>query len=336
MTILNENGEPMAREEPKALVTRPLNYDALADLLEPVDLGPEAQKTLEEAGVYRQTQLRMALQQSSPKQWTVFAGEDGKETLYPQGYAAAAMLGMFGLHWAWPTAGGPELYAHEMYTEKSGARFWLVKSKLWRGDKFICLAEGKREIGSGYAHSELDARFDAFQNLQSRAVRTVFGLGGKSREDFRAMGLDLIGAGVASFQDHKTSLSSDPAMAVVPFGRDKGKKLSDCEELGWLREQVARNVADPSKATYKAKNEALLKAIEAELAKRSERSEGGNGNGELQKLVAAIREEAAVLQVPEEKIEAHLKNVTLEVARKTLESYRAERKRRESKEAPGL
>lgn len=55
---------------------------------------------------------------------------------------------------------------------------------------------------------------------------------------------------------------------TVPFGRDKGKKLSEVNDLSWLHRVVTENVNDPGKERWRAKNQELLDAIDAELARR--------------------------------------------------------------------
>ena len=58
--------------------------------------------------------------------------------------------------------------------------------------------------------------------------------------------------------------------ATVPFGKHKGKRLSEVptKDLQWLHDATAENVADPAKARFKAKNEADLRAMQRELERR--------------------------------------------------------------------
>jgi len=57
---------------------------------------------------------------------------------------------------------------------------------------------------------------------------------------------------------------------VAPFGRSKGKLLADLDDddLKWLRGALERSVGDPSKATYREKNQRDLDAVVAELRGR--------------------------------------------------------------------
>lgn len=55
---------------------------------------------------------------------------------------------------------------------------------------------------------------------------------------------------------------------VMPFGRDKGKRLGDLDErsLLWWKAVYERDVADEAKASYLARNQAALDAVNERLA----------------------------------------------------------------------
>lgn len=57
---------------------------------------------------------------------------------------------------------------------------------------------------------------------------------------------------------------------MVPFGRDKGKRLSEVDDLSWLRRVVGKSVDDEAKQRFRAQNIALRDAIEAEIGRRGE------------------------------------------------------------------
>lgn len=58
---------------------------------------------------------------------------------------------------------------------------------------------------------------------------------------------------------------------VVPFGAAKGKLLSEAtpKDLAWLAKVLPEDVANPAKAKYAEKNQALLDAVLAELGRRA-------------------------------------------------------------------
>jgi len=185
----------------------------------------------------------------------------------------------------------------------------------------------KRKLGEGYAKNELDAQLGAFENLQSRACRSVFGLGAKSRDELKALGIDLTNARQASFQDHKSGLASDPNEAVIRWGRMKGMKVSEIADtdLSYYLNAEKKSLAAPEKAKYKKSIEAMITALETEIAKRAKVAEG---NPELDSLLIHIREECAALGVPEDKVEAGIKSATtVDIAKKWLEQLRARRKK---------
>ena len=73
----------------------------------------------------------------------------------------------------------------------------------------------------------------------------------------------------------------------VAFGRDKGKRISQVQDLSWLRGTLERDLADSSKERFHEKARGQLAAIDAELAKRTGggaraatgASAGGGGGG---------------------------------------------------------
>lgn len=62
---------------------------------------------------------------------------------------------------------------------------------------------------------------------------------------------------------------SEPS-PVVPFGKNKGMKLSELNEkqLVWYFNAATENVADPAKEKFRAKEQVWLNAISEEMAKR--------------------------------------------------------------------
>ncbi len=68
----------------------------------------------------------------------------------------------------------------------------------------------------------------------------------------------------------------------VAFGRDKGKRISEVQDLSWLRGTLERDLADGSKERFHEKARGQLAAIDAELARRTgggARAIAGGGGG---------------------------------------------------------
>ncbi|MCX6951316.1 MAG: hypothetical protein NTV51_03905 [Verrucomicrobia bacterium] len=61
-----------------------------------------------------------------------------------------------------------------------------------------------------------------------------------------------------------------PSGLTIPFGRSKGKPLSEADDkdLRWVAGAVRKSLDDPAKERWRAKNAELLAAIDAELAGR--------------------------------------------------------------------
>ncbi len=54
----------------------------------------------------------------------------------------------------------------------------------------------------------------------------------------------------------------------VPFGRDKGKKISEVPDLSWLREAISKTLNDPSKDRFHEKARGEVAAIDEEITRR--------------------------------------------------------------------
>lgn len=333
--------DPSGRPVETRLAT--LDFGRL-DTLDPDRPDAETLRALEQRVLFRDALTRHALKQSSVSQWCVFKGEDGRESIYPMGAAAAAMFSFFGLHWRGSSG---SLFDAALITDSKGERYWEVSSDLCQGEKILMQFMGKRYLDSGYAKNEADAKLAAFENLQSRACRWIFGLSGKSREDFKLLGLDLTNARIATFKDHKAARSTDPEQATVRFGTAKGTKVADLSDkdlayyLGAAKADAERAAVDPAtlkdpkekeraeKARkYQAGNEAMLAALmkESERRKAAAAPQADDAN-EMDKLLVLIREEAAALDIPEEKVEKGIKGLkSVAHAAKFLAQLRERRK----------
>jgi hypothetical protein len=347
--ILDTDGKPL---EPSAIATRPavLNIDAgRLDLLDPDVSDERALKALEQRALFREAVVKLALRQTHPSQYVIHKSGDGdtsKESVYPEGAAADAMFGFLGMTWAVAIPftngnGEPDWRRGDVkWTSEVRAdgddRYYWVKSALWSHDKLIALAEGKRVIGKGFIKDAPNAELSAFENLKSRACREVLGLKGKDRAWYKLQGLDLSASHLAEHQDRKSASSSDPDEAVVKFGKAAGTKVKDLsdDDLAYYTKRQKADVADPAKAKYHP--ERMLKALEAEAERRAAKpAKNAEDSEELDKTIAAIREEAAALGVSGDKLkklEDGLKDITLPQAQKWLEQYR---QKRAAKAEPG-
>lgn len=72
-----------------------------------------------------------------------------------------------------------------------------------------------------------------------------------------------------------TNTSSVQAKRTVPFGPNKGKKITDIpiKDINYLWDYYEKAIADPAKGRWKAQNEAELKAIVDEAARRDNDSD---------------------------------------------------------------
>lgn len=334
--------QPMERT---ALSTRPAQLEeGRLDLLDPAEPDERMVQVLEQRAIVRTKVVRLALQQTSPSQYVIHRaeGDEARESVYPMGAAADAMFGFLGFSWAaaipvtddsgkeigWRRGDVKWQSAIRLSGETGDERrYYWVRSALWSRDQLMFLGEGKRLIGSGYARDEPTAEIDAFENLKSRAVREVLGLKAKDRNWYKEQGLDLSTARLAEFQDRKSSATSDPNEAVIKWGNAKGKKVKDItdEDLRFYVGRYEADVADPEKKKFKP--ELMLAALKAETERRAAKpTMDAEQVEEMERTIAAIREEAAVLSVAPEKLDPFIAGLaTLDQAKKALAHYREKR-----------
>jgi len=226
------------------------------------DASAQGLALMEERVKNQKKMLAIAIGLTAPNQWTVFAGTDKsgtyRETVYPTGGAADTILRRaFGLTW------GEKMIEVE---ETPDGRLATYSAWLMRGGERVEHFTGYRQMG-GYIKTEPDLRKGAMENMKSVAVRDLLGLRFRTPAELKEMGLDVSKLERrAEFQSHE----KDPGEMVVPFGRDKGKPITDVDDdaLKWLAEAVKKSIADKDKEKWKAKNQAMLDALRAEYARR--------------------------------------------------------------------
>jgi len=251
----------------EAIETRPVHSPGMAiATLNPSDASPAGLALMKQRVETQKEMLKVAIQLTSPSQWTVFSGRgpngEVRETIYPTGGAADTILRrVFGLTWGEKvvtiedTETGPEAVC----------RAWLMHNGV-QVEPF----EGRRRMG-GYIKTEADMRKGSVENMKSCALRDLLGLRFRTPSEMREMGLDVTKLERrAEFQDHGDA-PVDSRAVLAPFGRSKGKPITDIDDndLAWLTKAIGESVADPEKAKFKAKNQKLLDALVAEGKRRT-------------------------------------------------------------------
>ena len=206
--------------------------------------------------------LKIAISLTAPNQWTVFAGtgKDGvyRESIYPTGGAADTILRRaFGLTWS----------EKDISVEDTpDGRLATCSAWLMQGDTKIEHFTGYRMMG-GFIKTEADLRRAVLENMKSVAVRDLLGLRFRSPTELRSLGLDVGKLERrAEFQSHE----QDPGTFVVPFGRSKGKPITDVDDEGlqWLADALKSSIADPAKSRFKDSDENMLKVCREEYKRR--------------------------------------------------------------------
>jgi hypothetical protein len=250
-----------AKKEPEIIDTRPANTGiATVDVRDASAAGLALMRQRVEA---QGQMIRLAISLTSKEQWTVFSGVDKKtgevrETIYPTGGAADTILRRaFGLTW------GPKVLTVE---EGPDGKMATCTATLFNGQDPVEEFTGYRYMG-GFVNDEAALRKGAVENMKSVAVRDILGLRFRSPVELRDLGLDATKlTRRAEFQNHEKQDNE----LTAPFGKQKGQPLSALEDanLTWLRDAVAKSIADPEKAKYKPNNQRLHAACESEIKRR--------------------------------------------------------------------
>jgi hypothetical protein len=252
---MSENGKAKPIETTPMVLDTPQTVDIR-------DASAHGLALMEERVRNQKKMIAIAISLTSPSQWVVFSGGEGKETVYPTGGAADTILRRaFGLG-----------FTRQISVEDTGdgrLATCVLGLKRNNGEVFEEFT-GYRYMG-GFVKNEASLRSGAEENAKSKAVRDLLGLRFRTPAELKEMGLDIGKMERrAEFQDHSDHAAA-PGTVVAPFGKGiKGKPITDItdKDLAWLTNAIKESVTDPEKAKWKAKNEQLLAALLEERKRR--------------------------------------------------------------------
>lgn len=176
----------------------------------------------------------------------------------------------------------------------------------WSGDPFFT-----KQRGPDGKVDPTDVQKSALANLHGRVVRALTGLNGVPVDRLVAAGLDSRALVHVTYDKgakggESTGAAAGGAGVTVSFGRSKGKLVTELgdEELAWYLKAYQTNVADPERAKYRAANERVLGALQAEQDQRASRgtqqqavpaNRGARLSKEFARLLRATAEDRALL-----------------------------------------
>lgn len=234
----------------KEITAEPMSIGTTA--LDVRDASDQAVALMKKRVENQQEMLKIAISLTGTRQWTRFG-----DSIYPTGGAADTILRRaFGLTWS----------EKKVTVDETGEHATVTAALMLHGEP-VEEFTGYRSMG-GFIKNRADLIKGAMENLKSVAVRDLLGLRFRTPEELKALGLDpdKIETQV-DFQTH----DKDPNTIVVPFGRDKGKPITEVDDacIQWLADAVKNSIDDPSKAKWKDKNQAMLDALRAEYKRRN-------------------------------------------------------------------
>ena len=213
----------------------------------------------------RRQLLKICLELTSPGQWVVFRGEDGKGcSCYPTGGASDAIIRhILACTWA------DKSYVIENDVNGAPIACEYSATLISRDGRPIERFTGYRSIG-GYTSNKQDLIAGASENCKSRALRDLLGLRGRTPEELAELGLDLKKVGTATFNDNRQGPDAVPSFK---FGRCSGKSFNDpsvsMTDLQWYLKRSDEALSDPDKAKYRKSETRQNAALKSEIERRS-------------------------------------------------------------------
>jgi hypothetical protein len=162
------------------------------------------------------------------------------------------------------------------WSKVTGERIEEVQGSRWSGDSFF----QSRLKDPDDRVDPTDVSKAAYANLHGRAVRSLTGLNQVPLDMLKAAGINtdqvmMIGYAKGSRGGQSTGAGVGTAEIVIPFGRDKGKKVADVatDQLGYYIGRYEQDLADPGKAQFARNNKRILDALKAEQERRARDAE---------------------------------------------------------------
>lgn len=253
--------------------------------------------------------LRLAsIKATYPSDWLIHSAKDREGNLIRQvGYLQDVGAERAGKVWG-IEVGAPAIeredfpdgsYTYHMISEAwskvTGERVDYCEGSRWSGDKFFQHKTGEKDADGKDIFERVDptdVRKSAYANLHGRAVRALSGLNGVPVDMLRQAGLDVnkvvhidYGTGAKGGKSTGASQGGDD---VISWGNAKGTKIADLtdKDLAYYFTAYQKDVADPAREKFRARNEKMLGALKDERDRREKASaqESAGGTPDLGKL----------------------------------------------------
>ena len=262
-------------DKAKPIETQPMVLngppDATTTLIDPSSQTEVGLKLLEERVRVARQQIKIVIKLTTPAQWVVMDGGDGRESVYATGGASDRILRLgYGMRWgAWEISITKKEVTKNGETEtetECRAEADLLKEN---GDLYERYT-GMRVIG-GFVRNERDLEKGAKENAKHLAVTDILGLRFLSKADYKDIGLDLDKMDRrADFQTRGEDVGAD--VPRVGFGKNKGRPITELvdKSLEWYIEAAKKTIADPDKKKWHAKEKVWLNGLLAEEQRRKQ------------------------------------------------------------------
>ena len=254
-----------------------------------IETGPDKAIERIETMVKMLQRLRIAsIAATYPSDWIIHTSKDQQGNIIRQvGYLQDCGAERAGKPWG-ISISSPAI-EREDFPDASFSYHMIAEARSNVTGEILDYTEGSRWSGQGFfirkssdgpneKVNPVDVRKAAYANLHGRAVRSLAGLNAVPLEMLTQAGIDvgkvvMIGYEKGAKGGESTGASVGTADITIPYGKNKGKPLSDptvvIDDLSYHLKNAQASLEDPDKKKWRKDNTRLVEGLNAEIDRRT-------------------------------------------------------------------
>ena len=232
---------------------------------------------------------RASIAATYPSDWLIHSSKDAEGNIirqvgYLQDCGAERAGKLWGISISSPTIEREDFpsdstFSYHMMAEArsnvTGEVLDAVEGSRWSGQGFF---QRKSSDGPNEKVNPTDVRKAAYANCHGRAVRALAGLNAVPLDMLTQAGIDvskvvMIGYSKGAKGGESTGASVGTADITIPYGKNKGKPLSDptvaIDDLNYHLKNAQASLEDPDKKKWRKDNTRLVEGLKAEIDRRT-------------------------------------------------------------------
>src|SRR3990167_9405668 len=254
-----------------------------------IETGPEKAIERIETMVKMLQRLRIAsIAATYPSDWIIHTSKDQQGNVTRQG-ASLQDWGAGRAGKPWGISISSPAIEREDFPDASFSYHMIAEARSNVTGEILDYTEGSRWSGQGFfvrksndgpneKVNPVDVRKAAYANLHGRAVRSLAGLNAVPLEMLTQAGIDvskvvMIGYEKGAKGGEATGASVGTADITIPYGKNKGKSLSDGsvsqDDLNYHLKNAQASLEDPDKKKWRKDNTRLVEGLKAEIDRRT-------------------------------------------------------------------